>query len=60
MSKLPFLLKQSFNFADEVRGKELYVIMKPKRNIWFYIWAFIEAFKCIVEMDCMEYKSEEK
>ena len=54
-----FLFNHAFDMKDEVKdvgnGKcELYHITTPKKNIWFYLWYFIVAFKCIGNIDKVE------
>ena len=60
-----FWLKHAFNRKDEVKKVgndrcELYCILTPKHNLWFYLFAFITAFKCICNMECLEMESEDK
>ena len=54
MSKLPFLIRHGFNIVNKVKGQELFAEMTPKKNLWFYLFAFIEAFKCICNIEKVE------
>lgn len=59
MAKIPFLIRKGFNLEDRVEGNQLFVDMTPKKNLWFYLFAFIEAFKCICDMKGLEKESED-
>lgn len=48
MPKLPFLIRHAFKIEDKVQDKSLIVEMTPKKNLWFYLFAFVESFKYIV------------
>lgn len=59
MAKLPFLMRKGFELKNRVEGNQLFVDMIPKKNLWFYLFAFIEAFKCVCKVSCLECEEED-
>lgn len=53
--KLTFLERNGFEITDKSENNQLFVELRPKKNIWFKLWSLIQAYKVITEnLDYLE------